>query len=380
MTTQYRCEIENESILINGREGEAGPLYTRLLSTRLDGPNHGALFLTAEVYRDVGTRGPVFPIWKSVDDGRTWVRIASVADDKFGFGNRYQPALFELPAALGRFGAGTLVLAGNAIPADLSQTNLVVYTSADGGHSWTFTSIVDSGGPAIYDPGPAALTSAVWEPNVFLSNSELVCVYADERLKSRGALQVLAHRTTSDLVHWSDQVVDYAVTDRFTRPGMFVGTGELPDGSHAGVFEVVGPPGVPVHFDRSADGMNWGSPESLGTLLRSQTGTTLSGSPHIAWHVGPAAETELLVTGRIAIEADGTVTNSGLYSASGCAGPWMSILLPSQPPRNLEGENSGYSQSVVWASDGALIQATTVRNELGSHDIVVARAALTLTN
>lgn len=39
------------------------------------------------------------------------------------------------------------------------------------------------------------------------------------------------------------------------------------------------------------------------------------------------------------------------------------------------GDASGYSQAVRWNAAGELVQATTVRNAAGSHDVVVAVVA-----
>ena len=376
MNNEFEWSYSAVSVLTlhSGLSGEAGPLYTRLLATAPDGPNHGNIFLTAEVYRNVGSHGPVFPIWKSSDNGQNWVRIADVADVRFGFGNRYQPMLYELPRGIGNYPRGTLLLAGNAIPADLSSTHLVLYASVNAGIDWEFLSDIDAGGPAVYDPAANATTTAVWEPNLCLVGDGLVCFYADERYKDQKMLQTLVHRVTRDLTTWSEAELDFGVVDRSSRPGMFVTTGELPDGSYRAAFEVVGPPLVPVHFTSSNDGVRWGKSSNLGSPLISDSGTRLSGSPNISWRLSNDGQIEFLVTGRISIEPDGTVSNNALFSANAGHGEWKTIALPLQVPREINNDNSGYSQSLIWAPDGSLVQATTVRNYSGSHDIVVARA------
>ncbi len=73
-------------------------------------------------------------------------------------------------------------------------------------------------------------------------------------------LQTLVHRTSRALIDWPDRVLDYGIPDGFTRPGMFVCRDELPDGSYCPVFEVVGPPRVPVHLVHSLGTKNWGRP------------------------------------------------------------------------------------------------------------------------
>ncbi|NLP83219.1 hypothetical protein HF576_05120 [Microbacterium sp. CFH 90308] len=362
------------TVVLHGGPGETGPLYTRLLATDPVGPHGGALLLTAEVYRDVGDAGPVFPIYRSAD-GRQWELVAEVADTAYGVGNRYQPVLYELPAPFAGLPAGTILLAGSSIPSDMSSTTLVVYSSGDGGRSWEYRSTVDSGGPAEYDPSPSATTTAVWEPCLELIGDHLVCFYADERRKSDGMLQVIVHRTTNDLVSWSEPHLDFGVADRFTRPGMFVTTGLMPDGMHRGVLEIVGPREVPIRMVGSTDGLDWGAPDDIGELLVASDGTMLSGTPNIHWRKEPSGTVTVLATGRHSLDADGRETNRALVNLSGGSGTWHSFELPVAAERRLDADSSGYSQSLLWNAAGELVQATTVRNDFDSHDIVVAVCA-----
>lgn len=101
-----------------------------------------------------------FPIYRSTDAGATWAEIGRVEDTENGWGLRYQPFLYELPVAIGRFAAGTLLLAGNSIPTDLSKTKIDVYASTDGGVTWTFVSSIAEGGEARPNNG----LTPVWEP------------------------------------------------------------------------------------------------------------------------------------------------------------------------------------------------------------------------
>jgi hypothetical protein len=101
-----------------------------------------------------------FPIYRSKDSGATWTQIAKVNDQVNGWGLRYQPFLYELPKAVGNFSAGTILLAGNSIPTDLSQTKIDVYASTDQGLTWAFVSHVASGGRAKPNNGE----TPIWEP------------------------------------------------------------------------------------------------------------------------------------------------------------------------------------------------------------------------
>ncbi|WP_129339382.1 sialidase family protein [Cellulomonas endophytica] len=353
-----------------GSVGEAGSMYTRLLATDPDGPNAGALLLTWELRLGVARPGgPAFPVRRSDDGGRTWREVARVVDP-LGRGNRYQPVLYELPGDLAHLRAGDLLLAGNAIPADGSTTTLVLHSSRDGGATWRFEAVVDEGGPATYDPSRASTTTSVWEPDLLLLDGVLHVLYADEREKARGMLQTISRRRTEDLRTWTPRETVVGVPNRWTRPGMFVATGPLPDGTYRAVVEVVGPHEVPIHLRTSVDGVDWGDPADLGPQLVAVDGVSLSGTPNLAWCPDGRGGATLVATARHSW-ADGREANHALVSDDGGA-TWRSMELPVAAVRRVHGDSSGYSQSVRWNAAGELVQATTVRNAVGSHDVVVA--------
>lgn len=365
-------------VVHQGVVGEGPALYTRLLVGDPTGRNAGRLFLTWE--RRLGVTdpgGPTFPILCSTDAGRTWAEIASVADAAHGVGNRYQPMLFELPEAVGHLERGDLLLAGNAIPADGTFTSLVLYSSRDSGVSWDLESVIDTGGPARYDWRSDADTTAIWEPDLSVVDGELHCYFADERRKGEGMLQTIVRRRTHDLRTWSEPGLICGIANRYQRPGMFVGAGPLPAPGggtrHLAVVEVVGPRDVPVHLLESGDGLDWGDPAGLGRLLVARDGVSLSGTPNLAWHDGGSGPV-IIATGRHSLR-DGQEGNRGLVSTD-LGVTWDSFELPTPAERHLHGDGSGYSQSVRWVDDSTLVQATTLRNGSGSHDVVVTRARI----
>lgn len=101
-----------------------------------------------------------FPIYRSSDHGKTWKEISRVHDTANGLGLRYQPFLYYLPEPVGRFRAGTLLLAGSSIPTDLSSTQIDLYASQDEGYTWKFLSHIAAGGEAVPNNG----LTPVWEP------------------------------------------------------------------------------------------------------------------------------------------------------------------------------------------------------------------------
>lgn len=367
---------ETPVVVRPGVVGEGPALYTRLLVGDPAGRNAGRLLLTWERRLSVADPGgPTFPVMGSTDGGRTWTEMASVADAAYGVGNRYQPTLFELPVGFAHRQGGDVLLAGNAIPADGSFTSLVVYASGDGGSSWDLESVIDTGGPAVYDWRSDADTTAIWEPDLQLVDGELHCYFADERRKGDGMLQTIVRRRTRDLREWSEPELVCGIANRYQRPGMFVGTGPLPAPGggtrHLAVVEVVGPRDVPIHLLESADGVDWGDPADLGRLLVARDGVSLSGTPNLAWHDGPSGPV-VVATGRHSLR-DGREGNRALVSTD-LGVTWESFELPTPASRHILGDGSGYSQSVRWIDDSTLVQATTLRNGHGSHDVVVTRA------
>jgi len=131
----------------------------RVLYARTVELSDGTLLATWENY---SPEPPIvyFPIYESTDHGASWHEISRVRDTVNGWGLRYQPFLFELPQAVGKFPAGTIVLSGNSIPTNLSKTQIDVYVSQDKGRTWEFVSHVAAGGVA----RPVNSESPVWEP------------------------------------------------------------------------------------------------------------------------------------------------------------------------------------------------------------------------
>ena len=76
---------------------------------------------------------PLHPYLESTDLGETWSERSRVYDTQNGWGLRYQPDLYEMTESIGNYSAGTLLMAANSIPADLSETKIDVYASTDKG-------------------------------------------------------------------------------------------------------------------------------------------------------------------------------------------------------------------------------------------------------
>ncbi|RYP16759.1 hypothetical protein DL765_004936 [Monosporascus sp. GIB2] len=216
-----------------------------------------------------------FPIYRSSDGGASWREIGRVRDTVNGWGLRYQPFLYELPSPIGRFPAGTLLLAGNSIPTNLSKTKIDIYASTDGGVNWSFVSSVASGGEARPNNG----LTPVWEPFLMVYNNQLICYYADQRDKRFG--QKLSHQTTRDLLTWSNPVDDVNDTSNYqARPGMPV-LAALPNGEYIFVYELCGTDGCRVHYRLTRDPLNVLSARDYS--LVSDKGLRPVSSPYVVW-------------------------------------------------------------------------------------------------
>ncbi len=379
MTSSPLTTVRNDSntavtLVRRGEPNERPAGYTRMLATDPTGPNRGALFLTWDAGHPEG-----FPVYRSPGigerAGRDWTMVGQATGGVGAGGVRMQPSFYELPADFAGLPRHTLLLAGQSTSVDEQTSNIVVFASNDCGETWRAVSHVDTGGAIVYDPSPDSVTDTIWEPELELIGDELFCFYSDERYKADGMLQTIVHRSTRDLQTWSDRVLDFGVPDRTTRPGMFVAAKNFEQDFAVAVMEIVGRPLDPVHILKSGDAAAWGDPTDIGEKLVAVDGTWLSGTPNLSWSRPLGfARPVVIVTGRFAYDRDGHVVNRALVNQDAGRGEWISTELPI--PTNGEPSSevlAGYSQTLLVTRDGRrLVQATTVPNDIGTTDVVVA--------
>ena len=221
-----------------------------------------------------------YPIFKSVDGGETWKEISKVTDQVNNWGLRYQPFLYEMPAPVGRYQAGTVLCAGNSIPTDLNYTQIDIYASEDKGYTWHFVSRVASGGAAIPDNG----IPAIWEPFLMYYEGKMITYYSDQRDPSYG--QKLVHQVSEDLVHWDPPVNDVTYPIYTDRPGMTTVT-HLPNGMYMMTYECGGCPTVsgtayefPVYYRINENPLDFEN--SVGYPVVAD-GVQPTSSPYITW-------------------------------------------------------------------------------------------------
>ena len=323
-------------------EKEPGAMYPRCICLAHNGEKNGALLATFECYSH---ELPVFPIYESLDEGKSWEKIGQVEDTQLNWGCRYQPHLFELPVKCGDLEAGTVLCAGNIIPHDYKKTALHLYKSCDGGRNWEFVSEIASGGEAFVDiKGIRDEDRPVWEPFLELTrDNRLICFFSDERLnQEKGFNQLLAHKVSPDGGRtWGEEKIDVAFPNGVLRPGMPViartGSGKL-----MMVYEMINQDSVPVYFRISDNMEDWGETDFLGNRIVTEDGSSLTGTPYITWIPQGGPEGTFLASGR---GFSHILTNS-----EGGRGYWHKM------DRLIETDNScpspGYSQCLVSIKGG----------------------------
>jgi hypothetical protein len=297
---------------------------------------------------------PSIPIYRSTDNGESWQQLSRVT------GLRSQPALYELPRQAGAFPAGTVLAAGMAATNDRTTSSLQVYYSSDGGKRWDYLSTIVEGGRQIYDPAQRAgdiKETPVWEPYLYLdAQGRLVAYYSDERFKADGYNQLLAHKISEDGGRtWGDVEFDVAVPDGQSRAGMSVVT-RMGDGRYVLIFEVVSLPGYPleprsnpVFFKVSEDGVDYGDPTDIGTLIQDNRRQFLWATPYIVWTPYGGPNGTLVASSRGVMREDvGQVGNGVMINRNRGEGFWT---LLETPIYYIPGP-SGYSSTMIPLDDG----------------------------
>lgn len=195
--------------------------------------------------------------------------------------------MYLLKQSIGGYPAGTILLAGNSIPADLSKTQLDLYASTDNGVSWKFISHIANGGEAVSlftafqsrakRQRPNNGLTPVWEPFLMVYNNQLVCYYSDQRDPKHG--QKLVHQVTTDLKSWGPIVDDEANPTYSARPGMPV-ISKMSNGQYFYTYENGGAPegNFAVYFKIASDPLKFGS--VTGKALRATDNSVPTGSPY----------------------------------------------------------------------------------------------------
>jgi len=327
-------------------------LYARTLLLETDDDEKDVLLATWENYTP-DPELPYFPIFRSTDGGLTWAEVSRVTDQVNGWGLRYQPFLYELPSAFGGFAAGTILCAGNSIPADLSATQIDLDASTDSGLTWKFVSKIASGGTA----EPIDGLTPIWEPFLMLYEDEMIVFYSDQR--DLNFAQKLVHQTSTDLLTWGDVVDDVAYDVYDDRPGMTT-VALLPNGSYIMTYEFFGAPeaAFAAYYRISDDPTAFNS--APGQVIQATDGTIPTSSPYITWSPAGGAN------GTLAVNA-ASDTDVYLNRCLGAPNAWTRVSTT---------EIASYSRNLrVLPNDILLI---TAAGPLGGSDNSVTTSSMDL--
>jgi hypothetical protein len=308
---------------------EGSTLYPRLI--RLE---HGA----AETKGDLlaSTDGVIF---RSVDDGRSFQRVARVPTIQNSH-QRCCATLWELPVNIGELKAGTLLFSASYYEG--TEAAIQIYTSTDEGKSWDYLATpVKRGGT----PG-----HGLWEPEFLIAkDGSLVMFWSDET--DPCCSQKLAQMRSTDGKTWRDERDTVRSTDQSLRPGMVV-VSKLRSKRYFMSYEVCGPGYTCNVYQRiSRDGWNWGKPEDMGRKVVSKTGQYFAHAP--TNHVLP--DGRLILVGQVLFEADGETSkqNGTLLFLSDKSFPkrWDTMPAPVPVPKAFDNPCPNYTSVILPTAD-----------------------------
>ena len=104
--------------------------------------DNGKLLATFEKW------GSTYPVYESTDDAKTWHYVSTVCDNlNEGYWNEWMPFLYELPADMGEFVKGTIILAATSIYGEgVTDSTITLYSSTDLGRTFNAFCNVDKAG------------------------------------------------------------------------------------------------------------------------------------------------------------------------------------------------------------------------------------------
>lgn len=328
---------------------DRGVQYGRilLLEHSKEGNNNILLATHCALNSGLEDHAPGYPIYRSVDNGKTWEEISFVTDTLTGTGAEWNPFLFELEKPCGNYPEGTVLLAACSIDGNhKSKSHIRLYFSIDGGFTFTQGVVVATAG---------GIEEGVWEPFLLqLDDGRLVCYYSDDSDPDHS--QKIVYKISSDARNWSN-AVDVVATDVFEeRPGMPVVT-RLGDGSYFMVYEVVDKKNVsgnPVCFRRSDDGLDWGDPNYIGEEIKTKWNKKALGSaPHCGWTPVGSENGTLIVSGTF-MRKGNSDTGTDLFLSYDNGESWTTV--PHVIPYTVE-DHVGYSNSFTFSADGKTMYA-----------------------
>ena len=313
---------------------DPGVMYARPVTLQHNGNANGTILTTFETYTN---STPYFPVYQSTNGGSSWSYLSQVDDTVNGYGMRWNPDIYELPAALGSVPAGTLLVSGLSVPSDLDSTSILMFDSTNQGKSWSYLSTVAVGGAA-YTADP---NTPVWEPFLLMYDGQLIVYYSDQRDNSVHS-QMLVHQASTDGVNWGSVVDDVAYSAQSARPGMAT-VAEIDGGQWIMTYELCSTAGgsCPVNYKIASSPLDFAS--ATGTQIVLNDGSDPCCQPYVVWTPSGGADGTIVVS-------DGGQTALAVNTEGGNSADWKS-----------EGSNApgGYSRALMIMPDGNTVMTLT---------------------
>lgn len=335
------------------------PTILRLAHQKNEADN-GTLLVSFEQWNST------YPVFSSTDDGQTWQKLCHVTDDYNGYYNEWMPFLYELPADIGDFEEGTVILAATSITGEgVTDSTITLYESTDLGRTFRAFGNVDKAGGTDW---------GVWEPYLIYEEEtgRLFCFYSDDSDPAHS--QKLVYKYSTDLIHWSEKFECVACADPDLRPGM-ASVVKMGNGEYYMVYEMGGIGSYTIYCKRSAALDDWGDAADYGTVV-SAAGKTLGSSPYVAWSpVGGQCGTLIVTANHMA--KGGTDTGSDWFLSFDYGKTFAPVDNP-LPYTQAGHGRCGYSPSLFVTADGAdVYYANNPPGTESTYRIAMAKIRLT---
>jgi BNR repeat-like domain/Domain of Unknown Function (DUF1080) len=351
--------------------------YARMIELKHAGPDNGMLLATFEHWYTNGQPSQ-FIIRDSTDQGSTWSTLATVPDPLTGPGHpvsqMWQPFLFEFPRQLGSYPAGTIILLGNTVPADVSYTEFQEWLSFDHGKTWKSMGAIQQGG---------TFNDGIWEPSLHLdSEGQLVMDFSDERDNAQHSQMISQMESDNGGASWSKPSPVVASAVQADRPGMAT-VARVGSGGYVMSYEVCGRPNCEVHLKFSPDGLHWGNPADLGATPQTPDGYYLGHSPFITWVPNGTPHGELVLAAQQVYDAiynqPAPVSYRAVFvNTDGGAGAWNWAPSPWPVSAASSACNADYSPDLLPVGPDGMIRYTAPTSVPGSSPCGEATAAADL--
>ncbi len=361
-------KVIQSSSVTNTRVASTGVIkYTKILPL-----SDGSFLATFENY------GYKYDIYRSVTGGKSWYKYSTVTDSlNEGYVAEWMPHLFELPADIGEYKAGTVILAGTSKSEKdtFTTSTITLHASKDGGKTFETVCNVDIGGD---------IENGVWEPYLIYEEERgrLYCFYSDDGDSDHS--QRLVYKYSTDLINWhgvDDKIgVDVepkeavACSDFDFRPGM-ASIADMGEGGYLMTFELGAPAGSGINdyqvFCKKTDDLdNWGDPADYGYAVKTAS-DSIGSAPWCAWSpVGGECGT-LVVVAKHHTPWFETSDGADMFVSFDYGKTFVAIKNPIPYDLKPVETNCGYSPCVIFSKDGTtLYYINNPRNDLNNgHDV-----------